>query len=168
MTVARNLIVHLAEEGCEIGYASKRDISWVEKHLLPIDLKRTLQWYWPLSTCQIGPVAFEPVSGIRTFPWTDAIIACDLYPLGFGPSGDVFACDFAANRCCVGFINHGKYGGGSDAREYFQATFSSLASYLYLVDGRRYVPADYYAARDFINFLADESAAKLPISKDCG
>ncbi|CAD72918.1 MAG TPA: SMI1/KNR4 family protein [Rhodopirellula baltica] len=158
LSIARNLIYHLAEDGCEIGHAAKRDIAWVENLPITVDLKRLLQWYWPLKSCQIGPITFGPVSEITKFPWIDEILECDLLPVGFGPSGDWFACDPTTTDCNIGFINHEKYGGGNDARCHYQATFRSLDSYLHSVDLGRYVPGDYYDACDYLRFLKKESA----------
>lgn len=161
LSVAQNLISHLAESGCEIGHASKRDIAWVEKLSIPVDLKRLLQWHWPLGACQIGPITLGPISDISRFPWIDEILECGLLPLGFGPSGDWFVCDLTTTDCNVGFINHERYGGGNDARIHYQAAYRSLESYLHSVDLGRFMPGDFYDARDYHRFLSEESSKRF-------
>ncbi|TWU51551.1 hypothetical protein Poly59_31440 [Rubripirellula reticaptiva] len=156
-SVASNLLHHLADDSAEIGHASVDDKAWLEELPLPLELKRTLQWHWPTESTQIGPIVFEPVSGIRSYPWTPALLRHQQIPIGFGPNGDAFVCDFATDECNVGFVTHEEYDGASNSRPFYQPTFRTLESYLHLVDMERYVPCDYYDARDFAEFLEAES-----------
>ena len=156
-SVASNLLHHLVDDTVEIGHAWDGDKAWLEGLPLPVPLKRTLQWYWPIESVQIGPIVFEPVSGIRTYPWTPTLVQHQLIAIGFGPNGDAFVCDFASDECNVGFITHETYDGESDPRRCYQPSFRTLESYLHRVDIGRYVPCDYYDARDYAEFLFAES-----------
>ena len=122
-----------------------------------MELKRTLQWYWPLEPVQIGPVCFTDAIGIQNHPWIEALIADKILPLGDCPNGDLFVVDFDSESCPVGYVTHEEFDGESNPRRYFQPVFRTLESYLNRIAEQMFVPTDFYDARDFVGFLLDET-----------
>jgi hypothetical protein len=67
----------------------------------------------------------------------------------------VVRCD--SEPCEVGFITHEEYWEHKDEPEkVYERIARSLDSLLYRVVEGRYVPIDYYAAKEFNEFLAEE------------
>jgi hypothetical protein len=85
------------------------------------------------------------------------LLAGKFIRLGDAPNGDIFVVDFSTESFPVGFITHEEYGGSSDPRKYFCPVARSMESFLYRAEEGRYVPADYYAAQSFNQFLRDEA-----------
>ena len=65
--------------------------------------------------------------------------------------------------CVPGFVSHDELweDEASNPRDCFQPIARSLESLLFRLAEERYIPTDYYAARAFNEFLAEEDRANV-------
>jgi hypothetical protein len=158
--VLSEFIHHLdLDGGMKVGHAPKEVEDWFEGLGLPMDMLRFLQWDWPQVDSQIGHIAVFSSQNIMKNKDTPRLLMHRFLPLGSAPNGDLFVIDISTGQCVPGFISHDAYWGYEDTvnpREIFQAIARSLESLLYKLIEFRYVPTDYYAAKEFNEFLKSE------------
>jgi hypothetical protein len=157
----------------EIAHAPDDVIEWIEGLGLPMSIQRFLQWDWPQVDSQIGHIAIMSSAHVCSNDWVDDFASQKFLWLGTAPNGDFFVLDYSTEQCIPGFITHeecwnGNGGMKAELRRYFQPIARSFASLLYRLVEMRYVPTDYYAARDFNAFLEDEHRAESENRKGCG
>lgn len=154
---ARLLMHHLDRGQLRVGNAPQAVQDWLESLGLPLDLLRFLQWSWPQEECSFGAIDIHGSESLPLLDRADVFLASKLLRIGSGPNGDFFAIDFSVDSCPVGFVTHEEWDGESDPRPHFEPVTRSIESFLNRVAEDRFVPCDYYAAREFNEFLRDES-----------
>jgi hypothetical protein len=155
-------IYHLdADRSMKLGHAPDDVQAWLEDLGLPIDIRRFLQWDWPQTNSYIRHIALMSSENIIKDEYTSALLPYKFLHLGSAPNGDFFVLDISTDPCRPGFITHEEYC-EKNPRVVFQPIARSFESLLYrLVEGR-YVPKDYYAAREFNEFLEQERQHTKP------
>jgi hypothetical protein len=163
-SLCREFISHLDQDGSlKSGNAPKKIGTWLEKIGLPIDLLRFMQWDWPQTDCQIAHIFIMSSASLHADEATAYLLKQKFLNVGSAPNGDTFVIDFSTEACVPGFITHEEWSPWSDEprdpRQFFQPIARNFDSFLYRVVEGKYLPTDYYAAREFNKFLADERNA---------
>ena len=159
--LSREFIKYLDRDGdLESGYAPEQVATWLEQLALPYGLLCFMKWDWPQSDCQIAHIRILSSASIYADEATAHLLKHGLLNAGSAPNGDWFAVDFSAEACVPGFVTHEEWSPWGDeprdARRFFQPVARSFESFLYRIVEDRYLPTDYYAAREFNTFLASE------------
>jgi hypothetical protein len=162
--VCKDFIWHLdQDESLKCGHAPKKIATWLEKLELPIDLLRLMQWNWPQTDCQIAHISIMSSISLHADEATACLLKHKFMNVGSAPNGDMFVIDFSTKACVPGFITHEEWSSWSDEpqdpRQFFQPIARTFDSFLYRVVEGKYLPTDYYAAREFNKFLVDERNA---------
>ena len=126
-------------------------------------LLRFMQWDWPQSDCQIAHVSIKSSASFYADEATAPLLKHKFLNVGSAPNGDTFVIDFSTDACVPGFITHEEWSHLSDEpqdpRLFFQPIGRTFESFLYRAVEGRYIPTDYYAAKEFNRFLTDERNA---------
>lgn len=148
---------------CE--HAPKNIQKWLHGLGLPNGLLNFMLWTWPQTEGQIGHISILPSVSLQADEATDHLLKHKFLNAGSAPNGDLFVIDFSTEACVPRFITHEEWSPSSDEphdpRKFFQPIARTFESFLYRVVEGRYVPTDYYAAKEFNKFLADEQKASL-------
>jgi hypothetical protein len=163
-SVCSEFIHHLDQDGgLECGNAPEHIKAWFENLDLPTDLLRFMQWEWPQTDGFIAHIRILSSASLFAAKTTHALMKHKFMNAGSAPNGDMFVIDFSTEACAPGFITHEEWRPWSDEpkdpRKFFQPIARSFESFLFRVVEGRYIPTDYYAARDFNDFLANERLA---------
>jgi hypothetical protein len=163
-SLCREFIQHLdRDESLKSGNAPDAIKKWLESLGLPMGLLRFMQWDWPQADSYIGQVYMRSSTSLHAAEETGVLLKHKLMNAGTAPNGDWFVIDFSTEECVPGFITHEEWSPWSDVpqdpREYLEPIARSFESFLYRVVEERYLPIDYYAARNFNRFLANEENA---------
>jgi hypothetical protein len=159
-SLCREFLIHLDRDGhLEVGPAPKAVAKWLDKAKLPWDLAHLLRFDWPQKGGEIHG------RGLYLAASKD-ILAHDLrkdlhrhgfLPIGSAPNGDLLVVRCDSEPCEVGFITHEEYWEHKDEPVVaYQRVARTLDSLLFRVAEGRYIPIDYYAAKEFNAFLAEE------------
>jgi hypothetical protein len=154
-------LCHLDKDGSlKCGHAPEHMKKWLEELNLPMNFLRFMQWSWPQSDGYIAHVSVLSSTSIYTAEATSPLLKHKVLNAGFAPNGDWFVIDYSTEACVPGFITHEEWCPWSaeteDARAFFQPIARSFESFLYRAVERRYLPRDYYVAKEFNAFLVDE------------
>ncbi|MEW6305127.1 MAG: hypothetical protein AB1705_16755, partial [Verrucomicrobiota bacterium] len=157
-SLCREFISHLDRSGSlNPGNAPKHISKWLEELGLPMDLLRFMQWAWPQTDCQIAHISIMSSESLYADEATAKLLKYKFLNVGSAPNGDIFAIDFSTKSCVPGFITHEEWNPlddePQDPREYFEPIARTVDSFLYRVVEGKYLPTDYYAAREFNQFL---------------
>jgi hypothetical protein len=157
-------IGHLDQDGSlQCGHAPEHIMKWLEELNLPMDLLRFMQWRWPQSDGYIAHISVRSSVSIHADEMTSPLLKHKFLNAGFAPNGDWFVIDFSTEACVPGFVTHEEWcpwtDETEDARKFFQPIARSLESFLCRAVEGRYLPTDYYAAKEFNAFLVDERNA---------
>ena len=83
--------------------------------------------------------------------------------IGNAPNSDMLVIDYSTDACVPGFITHEEWNPWpddpdelEDPRDFFQPIASSFDSFLRRVVEGRYLPMDYYAAKEFNTLHAND------------
>lgn len=163
-SVCEEFIHHLDQDGSlECDNAPEHIKKWLEDLNLPMGLLRFMQWEWPQTDGFIAHIRILSSASLYADEATAPLLKHKFINAGSAPNGDTFVIDFSTEACVPGFITHEEWSPCSDKpgdpREFFQPIARSFESFLYRAVEGRYLPTDYYAARDFNAFLADERSA---------
>ena len=142
-----------------IGKPPQDVANWLDKTSLPAELLSLLRYDWLQEGAYFGHLYFMSARAIFNDEVRDDFLRQGFLNIGSAPNGDmlVICCD--SDRCEVGFITHEEWWEHKDAlAEVYQPIARTLDTLLYkLVEGR-YLPRDYYSAKGFNTFLAEERA----------
>lgn len=147
--------------------------NWISDLRLPVELSRFLLFSWPQKDCKVADINIHSSASIYADEATAPLLKDKFFNAGWATSGDWFVVDFSNKDCIPGFIAQCEWNPWLDKpvkpRKFFQPIARSLDSLLFRITEGLYVPADYYAAKDFSEFLAKEqqverSASDTPIS----
>ena len=163
-SLCREFIQHLdQDESLKSGYAPEHIKNWFEELGLPMDLLRFMQWDWPQTDCQIAHIAIQSSTSLHADEVTAHLLKHKYLNVGSAPNGDWFVIDFSTDACVPGFITPGEWSPWSDEpqdpHQFFQPIARTFDSFLYRVVEGRYLPTDYYAAKEFNAFLKEERNA---------
>ncbi len=163
-SVALEFIYYLDRHGAlECGDAPEHIKRWLEDLNLPVGLLHFMQGLWPLTNCEIARIGIMSSTSIYADEATGLLLPHRFINVGSAPNGDWFVIDFTTEACVPGFITHEEWSPWDDPpddpRKFFQPIARSFESFLYRAVEDRYLPTDYYAARDFNTFVADERSA---------
>jgi hypothetical protein len=169
-SLCREFIKFLDRDGSlKSGYAPEPVIQWLEGLDLPMDLLRFLQWDWPQTDCQLAHIRIQSSVAIRGDEATTTFLKYKFFNAGWAPNGDWFLIDFSTDACAPGFVTHDEWipwgDESGDPREFFQPVARNFESFLYRLVEDRYLPTDFYAAREYNEFLAEEQKAE-PTARD--
>ena len=163
-SVCSEFIHHLDRDGSlACGNAPAKIQKWLERLKLPMDLLCLMRWDWPQTDGRIVHIDIKSSASIHADEATALLLPHKLINVGSAPNGDWFVIDFSTEAAVPGFITHEEWSPWSeppnDPRKLFQPIARSFDSFLYRAVEDRYLPTDYYAARDFNAFIADERSA---------
>jgi hypothetical protein len=159
--VCCEFIHHLDKDGSlECGHAPRQIQNWLEGLQLPMEFLRFMQWDWPQTDGYIAHIDIKSSSSLHAEEETAVLLKHKFLNVGSAPNGDIFVIDFSTEACVPGFITHEEWSAWSDEpqdpRKFFQPIARSFESFLFRAVEGKYLPTDYYAAKDFNAFLADE------------
>ena len=162
--LCREFIQHLDQnEELQSGYAPEHIKAWLEDLNLPTELLQFMQWDWPQSDGRLAHIDIMSASSLYAHEATARLLPHKLLHVGSAPNGDWFVIDYSTEACVPGFITHEEWSPWSDEplnpRQFFQPIARTFESFLYRVVEGRYIPTDYYAAREFNAFLANDRNA---------
>ena len=160
MSLCRDFISYLdQDDSLKSGNAPKNIEQWLEQLNLPLDLLRFMQWSWPQSDCQFAHIRIQSSESLYADEATAPLLQHKFLNVGSAPNGDWFVIDFSTEACVPGFITHEEWSPWSDSpedpRKFFQPIARTFDAFLYRVVETRYLPIDFYAAKEFNAFLAD-------------
>ena len=163
-SLCREFIQHLdRDDSLKSDNAPEHIKNWLEELGLPMDLLRFMQWDWPQTDCQIAHIAICSSTSIYDDEVTRHLLQHKFLNAGSAPNGDWFVVDYTTEACVPGFITHEEWSpwddDSGDPRQFFQPIARTFESFLYRVVEDRYLPTDYYAAREFNQFLDEERRA---------
>jgi hypothetical protein len=172
-SLCREFIQHLdRDESLQSGNAPDHIKNWLEGLTLPMDLLRFLQWDWPQVDCQIAHISIMSSESLYSDEVTPHLLKHNFLNAGSAPNGDWFVIDFSSGACMPGFITHEEWSPWADepqdSRPFFEPIARNFDSFLYRVLEGKYLPTDYYAAREFNRFLAIERNAEPSATPDRG
>lgn len=159
--ICREFIYHLDRDSdLQCGHAPDEIQAWIRELPLPSGLCPMLCWAWPQAGDYVAHVCIFPSESIKRHEMTDLLLKSQFLNAGSAPSGDMFVIDFSTEDCAVGFVTHEGWNPWSDEpgdpRSSYQPIARSLSTFLYRAVEGRYLPTDYYAAKAFNEFLAEE------------
>jgi hypothetical protein len=159
--VCREFIKYLDRDGSlQSGNAPQHVKKWLDELGLPSELAAVMKWDWPQVGGHIAHIAVHSSASIYGDEATAHLLKHQFLNLGSAPNGDWFVIDFKTDACVPGFVTHEEWSPWSDEpqdpRPFFQAIARTFDSFLYRAVEDRYIPTDYYAAREFNTFLAEE------------
>jgi hypothetical protein len=162
--LCREFINHLDRNGSlKSGAAPKNIQKWLHGLALPNSLLRFMLWNWPQTDGQIGHISILSSASLYADEATAHLLKHKFLNAGSAPNGDLFVIDFSTESCVPGFITHEEWCPSSDEpqdpRLFFQPIARTFTSFLYRVVEDRYLPTDYYAAKEFNAFLKEEQNA---------
>jgi hypothetical protein len=160
-SLCREFIQYLDQDGnLRAGNAPKPIAAWLAGLGLPHGLSCFMQWDWPQQDGYLAHIAIFSSSSLHQHPATARLAEHQFLNAGSAPNGDWFVIDFSTEACAPGFITHEEWNPWADApadpRPFFQPIARNFEAFLYRVAERRYLPTDYYAAREFNQFLKEE------------
>lgn len=163
-SVCREFLNHIdQDESLACAHAPEHIQKWLEDQNLPMGLLRVMQWDWPQSDGYIAHVHVKSSASLYADEVTAHLLRHKLLNIGSAPNGDWFVIDFSTEACVSGFVTHEEWspwGEESESpRNFFQPIARSFDSFLYRAVEGRYLPTDYYAAKDFNAFIVDERSA---------
>jgi hypothetical protein len=140
-----------------VGHSPKVVIAWLDRANLPWDLDHLIRFNWPQKS---GYLAHLHVSSAKQILDADSLadfLPHRFLPIGSAPYGDSVVVRFDPDQCEVGFISHEEYSEHKDdPGNVYQPIARTLESLLFKVVEGRYIPTDYYAAKEFNAFLKEE------------
>lgn len=156
---------HLNRDGAlEIGEPPVHIQNWLDDLNLPEDLRRLARHDWPQVDCSLADISIYSSQTIYEYEVTPLLLKFRFLCVGSALSGDLFVIDFSNDLCVPGFIALGEWDHQADIPEsphkFFAPITANFDVFLYRVMEGKYVPADYYAAKEFNDFLARESIAE--------
>jgi hypothetical protein len=163
--LCKEFMCHLDDGSLAVDHAPEEVAEWLEKSRLPMDLLRFLQWYWPQKSASLQHLLFWSSVSIMEDEQTERLMKHSLIPIGNAPNGDYLVLDFSKETCVPGFVSiHIDWDekAAKKPRDSFAPLARTFESLLFRLVEQRYVPIDFPAARDFIEFLAEERANPFP------
>ena len=157
----REFLIHLDREcELEVGSSPKTVANWLDKANLPWDLAQLLRFDWPQKGAEIHGrgIRIAAAKDILANEFRKDLQRHGFLPIGSAPNGDMLVVRCDAQPCEVGYITHEEYWEHKDDPQLaYQRIARSLDSLLYRIIEHRYVPIDYYSAKEFNEFLAEEN-----------
>ena len=160
-SVCSELLHHFdADEALAVDSSPPEFAKWLDTVTLPWDLQHLLRFDWPQKSGYIGHLRIMSAQELLADEFLGSLLRHQLLPIGSAPNGDTLVIRTGSDQCEVGFLTHEEYWEHQeDPLTVYQPIARTLDSLLYrLVEGR-YIPTDYYAAKEFNAFLADERRA---------
>jgi hypothetical protein len=163
-SLCREFMVHLDLDGkLKTGYADEETQEWLDSLDLSVELKCLMKWQWPRVDCEVAKIRLWPMSKIRGGEITPLLLEHQLFHVGNAINGDWLVVDFSTDACVPGFVTYSEWMAWDDEpenpRKYFQPIARGFDSFLYRLVEKLFVPTDYYAAKEFNEFLAEEGGA---------
>jgi len=159
-SVCREFLLYLDRNGeLDVGESPKAVVKWLKQSNLPFDLKHLLHFDWPQKTAEILP--WLRLSAAKEIPALEArnkLLRHGFLQVGSSVGGDPLVIRWDLEPFEVGFLTHEEFWGQDvEPQKVYARIARSLESLLYRVVEDRYVPIDYYAAKDINAFLAEEA-----------
>lgn len=154
------------DQSLACGHAPQPVSDWLETLQIPMNLRRFMQWHWPQNDCGIAHLDVKSSASIHSDEATAPLLRDQFLNIGSAPNGDWFVIDFSNDACACGYISHGEWSPWEDepvsGRAFYQMISRSLESFLHRAVESRYLPTDYYSAKAFNEFLAEEKSSDCP------
>ena len=148
-----DIFTHLAEKhGFKIDHAPKALKARLEELPLPMSVLRLLQWRWPRKRVCLGPYELYTAEEILASQDLTKLLKAKMIQVGSAPNGDPFVIRFALHdQAEVGLISHDSLyeSPNIDPKKAYVAVAKSVDEYLYKVAEDRFLPMDFYSAREF-------------------
>jgi hypothetical protein len=120
-------------------------------------LDHLIRFDWPQKSGYLAHLRVSSAKEILDGNLLPDLLPHRFLPIGSAPNGDSLVVRFDADQCEVGFISHEEYWEHKDdPGSVYQPIGRTLESLLYKVVDGRYIPTDYYAAKEFNAFLNEE------------
>jgi hypothetical protein len=156
--VCSEFLHHLDSDGeLKVGHSSKRFAACLEKANLPWDLQHLLRFDWPQRSGYLAHLRFNSAKEILADEFLGDLLKHHFLPIGSAPNGDMLVVRFDSDRCEVGFLTHEEYWDQKeDPVKIYEPIAPTLESLLFRIVEGRYIPTDYYAAKEFNAFLTED------------
>ena len=134
----------------QAGSAGREVEAKIESMVLPMDVKRLLQWRWPLSHAVVGPYSLYPAEHVTTIEDLDRFLKSSMVPIGAARNGDILVILFDERHEEIGLVSHDElWEGEGPPSDCFVPVCRSVDEYLWRVSEGRYLPRDFFAAREW-------------------
>lgn len=153
-----DLFRHLELRGdVGLGSPSSEETATIEDLPLPLELKRILQWKWPIQFGQVGPYSLYGVSDLLSDEDLMQLIEAGMVPIGYAINGDPLVIKFSANHHQVGLISHDEYWENRSAgpEKCYAKVASSLDELLWRAAEGKFLQIDFYATSELIEMKAE-------------
>lgn len=164
----QDLFHHLdSNDSLKIGYADESTTRALEELDIPLDLKRTLQWYWTTSGGIVGPYTLDSVNVILANNDFSKLFQSRMIPIGFAVNGDILVIRTANDGCNIGLVSHEIFWEEEcgPVEAYVEIT-QTIDEYLWRSVEGRYLPIDYYSATELAELRDDVTENKSTRSSD--
>ncbi len=167
MSLIEDLLYHFwRRDGIRIDECDESAAERLKALSLPSQLFGLLRWTWVKADAEIGRYTIIPVEGILSFsPFLERSLKESMIPIGYALNGDPLVLRWSdKDRCEVGLISHEEF--DEDERvcptlPYARVT-STLEEYLLRAVEGKYLPIDYYAARELDSLRQEMSRGGTP------
>lgn len=159
--VCNELLHHIGDIlEVEICPSPMEVIEWTKAVELPFGLAQLLRFDWPQESFDLYKYRFYSSLAISEDAYTPVMLHQGFLNIGHAPNGDWLVLKLMGEECEVGMLNHEIFDEGeADLTTLYEPIARSFESFLNTVVNGRYLPTDYFAAKDFNGFLEDERKA---------
>ena len=150
-------LLHFLEKQGDIALGDHHPevLSTVEGLALPGSIDGLLRHgYWPSEGFDAGTAGPHTLFGLREsvedLGDLAAFARAQMFPIGAAPNGDPLVLMASGDKVEVGLVSHDLFWEDevSDPSEAYVMVASSLEEYLWRIVEKRYLPLDYYAAKE--------------------
>ncbi|MBX3296539.1 MAG: hypothetical protein KF762_12605 [Acidobacteria bacterium] len=140
-----------------MGSASSADVAALESLTLPLELKRVLQWNWPVQLGRVGPYSLYGVTDLLSDEDLTLLMDVGMLPIGYAINGDPLVIKFSDSQYEVGLISHDEYWEDRSAgpENCYVTVTSSLDELLWRAAESKFLPVDFYAASELAEMRAE-------------
>ena len=159
----QDLLHHLStNDSFKIGYADEGTTRLLEHLEIPLDLKRTLQWYWTTSGGAVGAYTLNSVNSVLTDSDFPALFQCGMIPIGFASNGDILVIRIKDDNCEIGLVSHDQFWEDEcDSENAYVEVAPTIEEYLWRAVEGRYLPRNYYSAADLAELRTEVGESKF-------
>lgn len=134
----------------EVGHAGRETEAQLEALALPMDVKRLLQWRWPVARVTVGPYTLSPAHDILKHDDLERLLAAHMVPVGDARNGDIVVIRFSETWEEIGLVSHDDlWEGESSPDEAYVVVCRSVDEFLYRASEDKYLPRDSFAADEW-------------------
>jgi hypothetical protein len=146
-----------------VGKCDKATHEKLERLEIPMDLRRTLQWYWTTLGGEVGGYELHSVNSIFQHEDFKQLSKYKMIPIGSAANGDILVINYQQENPAIGLVSHDElWESKGNPLEVYEVVTASIDEYLFRAVEKMYLPIDYYAARE-LNALKREMKSQQPV-----